>query len=146
LVLVGMAVIGAWTFTAETVYGGATASWHTATIATGNGIRLSLVGLWYHVVAVPILQFFWYRWLWRFLIWLRFLYDVSRLDLALVPTHADGAGGLGFLGTTHTTFGVLAFAMSSVLSSRSFCAREASFDKSIVSYWPVSSRLRGSEL
>ncbi len=117
LVLVGMAVIGAWTFTAETVYGGATASWHTATIATGSGIRLSLVGLWYHVVAVPILQFFWYRWLWRFLIWLRFLYDVSRLDLALVPTHADGAGGLGFLGTTHTTFGVLAFAMSSVLSA-----------------------------
>jgi hypothetical protein len=117
LVLAGMAVIGAWTFTAETVYGGATASWHTATIATGNGIRLSLVGLWYHVVAVPILQFFWYRWLWRFLIWLRFLYDVSRLDLALVPTHADGAGGLGFLGTAHTTFGVLAFAMSSVLSA-----------------------------
>ena len=117
LLLVGLAVIGAWTFTAETVYGGATASWHTATIATGNGIRLSLVGLWYHVVAVPILQFFWYRWLWRFLIWLRFLYDVSRLDLALVPTHADGAGGLGFLGTTHTTFGVLAFAMSSVLSA-----------------------------
>jgi len=30
--------------------------------------------------------------------------------------------------------------------SRPFCAREASFDKSIVSYWPVSSRLRGSEL
>ena len=117
LVLVGMAVIGAWTFTAETVYGGATASWHTATIATGNGIRLSLVGLWYHVVAVPILQFFWYRWLWRFLIWIRFLYDVSRLNLDLVPTHADGAGGLGFLGTTHTTFGILAFAMSSVLSA-----------------------------
>jgi len=117
LVLVGMAVIGAWTFTAETVYGGATASWHTATIATGNGIRLSLVGLWYHVVAVPILQFFWYRWLWRFLIWIRFLYDVSRLNLDLVPTHADGAGGLGFLGTTHTVFGILAFALSSVLSA-----------------------------
>jgi len=34
----------------------------------------------------------------------------------------------------------------SIFRSRSFCAREASFDKSIVSYWPVSSRLRGSEL
>jgi hypothetical protein len=117
LVLVGLAVIGAWTFTAETVYGSATATWYTATIATGNGTRLSLVGFWYYVVAVPILQFFWYRWLWRFVIWLRFLYDVSRLCLALVPTHADGAGGLGFLGTTHTTFGILAFAMSSVLSA-----------------------------
>ena len=29
--------------------------------------------------------------------------------------------------------------------SRPFCAREASCGKSIVSYWPVSSRLRGSE-
>lgn len=117
LVLAGLAVIGAWTFTAETVYGGATASWQTATIATGDGTRLSLVGLWYHVVAVPIVQFFWYRWLWRFLIWIRFLYHVSRLELDLVPTHADGAGGLGFLGTTHTVFGILAFAMGSVLSA-----------------------------
>jgi hypothetical protein len=117
VVLVGIAVIGAWTFTAETVYGGATASWHTATVATGNGTHLSLVGLWYHVVSVPILQFFWYRWLWRYLIWIRFLYDVCRLKLDLVPTHADGAGGLGFLGTTHTVFGILTFAMSSVLSA-----------------------------
>lgn len=86
-------------------------------IATGNGTRLSLVGLWYYVVAVPVLQFFWYRWLWRFLIWIRFLYDVSRLNLDLVPTHADGAGGLGFLGTAHTAFGILTFALSSVLSA-----------------------------
>ena len=99
LVLVGIAVVGAWTFTTETLYGSATASWQTAAIATGNGTRLSLVGLWYHFVSVPIVQFFWYRWLWRFFLWIRFLYDVSRLRLDLVPTHADGAGGLGFLGT-----------------------------------------------
>ena len=116
LVLVGIAVIGAWTFTTDTLYGCATASWQTAAIATGNGTRLSLVGLWYHFVSVPIVQFFWYRWLWRFFLWIRFLYDVSRLRLDLVPTHADGAGGLGFLGTTHTMFGILAFALSSVLT------------------------------
>ena len=117
LVLLGMALVGAWTLTAETVYGSATTSWHTATIATDQGLASSLVGLWYHVIAVPILQFFWYRWLWRFIIWVRFLYDVSRLNLDLVPTHADGAGGLGFLGTAHTAFGILSFAMSSVLSA-----------------------------
>lgn len=117
LVLVGIAIVGAWTFTAETVYGGAAASWHTAAITTDHGTRLPLVALWYRMIAVPLLQFFWYRWIWRFIIWLRFLYDVSRLDLDLVPTHADGAGGLGFLGTAHTSFGILAFAMSSVLSA-----------------------------
>ena len=117
LVLLGMAVVGAWTLTAESVYGNATASWQSAVGATDQGSRLVLVGLWYHVIAVPIIQFFWYRWLWRFIIWMRFLYDVSRLDLDLVPTHADGAGGLGFLGTTHTAFGILSFALSSVLSA-----------------------------
>jgi hypothetical protein len=58
-----------------------------------------------------------YRWLWRYLLWMRFLFDMSRLRLHLVPTHADGAGGLGFLGTAHTAFGILAFAISSVLSA-----------------------------
>ena len=117
LVLLSFALVGAWTFTAETVYGSSTIAWHTATVVTDTGPRLSLVGLWYHLISVPVLQFFWYRWLWRFVIWVRFLYDVSRLDLDLVPTHADGAAGLGFLGTAHTAFGILAFAISSVLSA-----------------------------
>jgi hypothetical protein len=117
LVLFGMALIGAWTLTAETLYGGAAKNWYAATIVNDQGTHLSLVGLWYHVISVPILQFFWYRWIWRFIIWVRFLYDVSRLNMDLVPTHADGAGGLGFLGTAHTAFGILAFAMSSVLSA-----------------------------
>jgi hypothetical protein len=117
LVLLGMAGVGAWTLTTESLYGSTTASWQNAVGATDQGSRLVLVGLWYHVIAVPIIQFFWYRWLWRLIIWIRFLYDVSRLDLDLVPTHADAAGGLGFLGTAHTAFGILSFALSSVLSA-----------------------------
>jgi len=117
LVLLGMALVGAWTLTTESLYGSTTASWQNAVGATDQGSRLVLVGLWYHIIAVPIIQFFWYRWLWRLIIWMRFLYDVSRLDLDLVPTHADAAGGLGFLGTAHTAFGILSFALSSVLSA-----------------------------
>jgi hypothetical protein len=78
---------------------------------------MSTVGLWYHLISVPLIQFFLYRWLWRYLIWVRFLWDMSRLPLQLVPTHADAAGGLGFLGTAHTSFGILAFGVSSVLSA-----------------------------
>lgn len=117
IVLLVLALVGAWTLTAETVYGGDATCWHSATIATDQGSRLLLVGLWYHLIVVPLIQFFMYRWLWRFIIWVRFLHDVSRLNLDLVPTHADGAGGLGFLGTTHTAFGILAFGLSSVLSA-----------------------------
>jgi len=117
LVLLGIALAGAWTLTVETMYGDSTTSWHSVRIVTDHGSRLSLVGLWYYLISVPIVQFFLYRWLWRLIIWVRFLYAVSRLNLDLVPTHADGAGGLGFLGSAHTAVGILAFGMSSVLSA-----------------------------
>ncbi len=117
LILVGMALIGAWTFTAETLGGGATGTWHSTFISGEAGRRLSFAGLWYHVVAVPLLQFLFYRWLWRLLIWFRFLFTVSRLNLKLVATHADQAGGLGFLGIAHMSLGVFAFALSAILSA-----------------------------
>ncbi len=84
---------------------------------TGAPFGVSLTALWYRLIAVPILQFFWYRWLWRLLVWAGFLWSISRLDLNLVGTHADQAGGLGFLGTAHTSLGILAVALSSVLSA-----------------------------
>jgi hypothetical protein len=115
--ILAIALIGAWTLTAETVYGAAAKSWNSATIDTENGPRLSLVGLWYRVIAVPLLQFFWYRWIWRYLVWVRFLFDVSRMNLRLVPTHADGSAGLGFLGTAQTSFSILAFGISSVMAA-----------------------------
>ncbi len=45
-----------------------------------------------------------YRWYFRLFVWTRFLWQVARCELNLVPTHPDRAGGLGFL--THT---VMAF-------------------------------------
>ncbi len=78
---------------------------------------LSLTGLWYYVVAVPILQFFAFRWLWRLIIWTMFLRDMARLDLVTVSTHADGAGGLGFLGAAHTSLAIFPFAVSCILSA-----------------------------
>ena len=43
---------------------------------------------------------------------------IARLDLALVPTHPDGAGGLGFLETTPTIFSPVVLGISAVLASR----------------------------
>ncbi len=116
LILLGVALIGAWTFTAETIVG-ATGTWHSTFMAGDAGRRLSFAGLWYHFAAVPLLQFMFYRWQWRLLIWFEFLFTVSRLNLKLVATHADQAGGLGFLGVAHTSLGVFAFALSSILSA-----------------------------
>lgn len=114
LVMLGIALFGAW-YSTEMVSGGTTTpTWSSATMKGGTG--LSLAGFWYRCVALPILQFFMYRWLWRLFIWTCFLHDLSRLDLNLVATHPDRAGGLGFLGGAHVTLAIFAFAFSCVLS------------------------------
>ena len=64
-----------------------------------------------HLRAIPLYQFLVYRTLVRLLSWSRFLWAVSRLDLQLVPTHPDRAGGLGFLGGAHRPLGLLAVAL-----------------------------------
>jgi hypothetical protein len=114
LIILGLAFAGAWLFTPET-FAGEIATWRSPN-APGTALGVSLTGLWYRVVASPVLLFFWYRWLWRLFVWASFLWTVSRLNLDLVATHADRAGGLGFLGITHTTLGILAVALSSILS------------------------------
>jgi hypothetical protein len=114
MVILGMALTAAWMLTPETFYGGDATTW---AVSGEPGFQFSLAGLWYKFVAVPILQFFWYRWLWRLVIWARFLGAISRLDLDLVPTHADQAGGLGFLSGAHLSLGIFAVAVSSILSA-----------------------------
>jgi hypothetical protein len=113
VILAGLAFMGSW-YAYRSLYVGGGMTWHV--IGTGNGVRLSLAGLWYAVLAVPLIQFLFYRWLWRLLIWTGFLRDMARLDLKLVPTHADLAGGLGFLGDAQFLFGVLSIALGSILS------------------------------
>lgn len=79
---------------------------------------LTLAGWWYLAVCQPIVRFVVLRWLWRSILWAVFLFRVSRLPLALVPTHPDGAGGLGFLGTCQASFSVLVFALGFPIAAR----------------------------
>ncbi len=99
-----------------------TATWYATPSADGS--KLSLAGMWYGFLSLPILQFLLYRWYFRLFIWIRFLWRVSRIDLSLVPTHPDRAGGLGFLSNTVYAFALLAVAhgtlLAGVLASRIF--------------------------
>jgi len=92
----------------------ATATWYAA--PTVEGLQLSLSGVWYCYVSVPIFQFLLYRWYFRLFIWMRFLWQASRIDLSLVPTHPDRVGGLGFLANTVYAFTPLAVAHGAVLA------------------------------
>jgi hypothetical protein len=85
-------------------------------VASVEGSKLSLSGMWYGYVSVPILQFMMMRWYFRIFIWARFLWQVSRLGLSLVPTHPDRVGGLGFLSNTVYAFTPLAAAHGGLLA------------------------------
>ena len=115
LIILGVALFGAW-FSVEN-WSGSSDSVAWSSVVRQHGAGVSLTGLWYYVVAVPILQFFAFRWLWRLIIWTMFLRDMARLDLVTVSTHADGAGGLGFLGAAHTSLAIFPFAVSCILSA-----------------------------
>ena len=71
-------------------------TWY-ATPAEG-GRQLSAAGWWFVCVSVPIGQFILLRWYFRLFIWIRFLWQVSRCRLSLVPTHPDRAAGLWVCG------------------------------------------------
>ncbi len=70
-------------------------TWYARLVEGGN---ITLAGYWYWWVSNPLLQFLVLRWYFRLFIWARFLWRVSRIELALLPTHPDRAAGLGFLG------------------------------------------------
>jgi hypothetical protein len=67
-------------------------------------------------ISIPILQFILLRWYWRFFIWFRFLWQVSRINLNLIPSHPDRCAGLGFLGKTSYAFSPVLFAQGAMLA------------------------------
>jgi hypothetical protein len=91
-----------------------TAAWYVT--PSGDGSKLSLAGIWYGYVSLPIFQFLLCRWYFRLFIWSRFLWQVSRIKLSLVPTHPDRVGGLGFLSDKTNAFAVLAVAHGTLLA------------------------------
>jgi hypothetical protein len=90
------------------------ATWYATPSITGA--KLSLAGMWYGYLSLPIFQFLLCRWYFRIFIWARFLWQVSRINLSLVPTHPDRVGGLGFLSDTVYAFLPLLIAHGALLA------------------------------
>jgi len=94
-------------------FGIAAATWYAM---PGGRWHLTPGGFWYVFVSIPILQFTLLRWYVRRFIWYRFLWQVSRMPLGLIPTHPDRAGGLGFLRAIAYTLGPILFAQGAMLA------------------------------
>ena len=91
-----------------------TPTWYAA--ASADGGKLTLAGIWFGYVSLPFFQFLLLRWYFRIGIWTRFLWQVSRIELSLVPTHPDRVGGLGFLSKAVYAFSLLAVAQGALLA------------------------------
>jgi len=85
--------------------------------ANGGTGRLGFGGWWFMYVSRPVFVTFLATWLWRLILLFTLLKRIARLDLDIVPSHPDGAGGLGFLERFSKAFSLFAFAVSAVLSS-----------------------------
>jgi hypothetical protein len=87
-------------------------SWATLDVGLGFG------GWWFLYVVRPVFTILLLGWLWRIGLLFLLFYRISKLDLALVPAHPDGNGGLGSLQKLPKAFILVTLAMSAVLASR----------------------------
>jgi hypothetical protein len=104
--------VGYWIWRSQIALG--TASWYAS--LDGTHSRLTAAGYWYAFVSIPIFQFILLRWYMRLLIWFRFLWQISRLNLRLISTHPDRAGGIAFLGKSAYVFAPILFAQGALLA------------------------------
>jgi hypothetical protein len=72
--------------------------------------------MWYAYASIPFFQFLLVRWYFRLVIWMRFLWQVSRIELNLIPIHPDRVGGIGFLSGTAYAFMPLLMAHGALLA------------------------------
>jgi hypothetical protein len=89
-------------------------SWYG--VMTDGRLHPSAAGWWLGCVSLPVLQFLLVRWYFRLYIWARFLWQVSKIELRLLPAHPDGCGGLGFLNLVRQAFAPLLLAQGVLLA------------------------------
>ena len=73
---------------------------------------------WEGTVGLTLFRFVILRGLWRWCVWALFLGRVSRFDLALVATHPDLGGGLGFLTQPSEAFASFVLGVGAVIASK----------------------------
>jgi len=107
------------------VYGGGVMVWRAniaVDVPTWYGISAvgnwqpTLAGWWFGYVSLPLFQFVFLRWYFRLFIWARFLWQMSRIELNLVPTHPDRCAGLGYLANVSTAFAPWLLAQGALLA------------------------------
>lgn len=103
----------AWSYAQVPAAGDDAVSWAVAPDGT-----LRFGGWWAMYVARPLFVALLLGWAWRLALVTVWMWRVGRLPLALVPTHPDRAGGLGFCERLPAAFAPLTLGLAAVLGSR----------------------------
>jgi hypothetical protein len=92
-------------------------TWHVKDYAHWR--TLTGAGVWEFLVALPLLNYTWLRFVWKILLWIFYLRRVSRMRLELHPTHADMTGGIGFISEAQSRFAIfiLAYGISNIAAT-----------------------------
>jgi len=88
-------------------------------LVTGHHItvRPTFSTFWCVALALPLVQFLMFRWLWRWGIWSYVLVRMTRVSLSLNTLHPDKAGGLRALGSPIDAFAVYIAGLAAIFSA-----------------------------
>jgi hypothetical protein len=104
-----------------------------------TGLRrgsLTASQIWYSLADWPFVQFLLWRSLWRWIIWVRIIVGISRIDLRLVPTHPDRFGGIRFMRWPSMAYcALLLFVVSSALCAE--WGARLSFGSTLLAFKPL---------
>jgi hypothetical protein len=112
IVLIVLAFLGGWSRVTHSAL--QLKTWYEP---SGADQALSPAGYWLGFVATPLFVSVLLRSLWRFGLWSRFLFSLSRIRLELSPAHPDRAGGLGGLQVGHQPFAAIYFVLGVMFSA-----------------------------
>ncbi|MDM0019379.1 hypothetical protein [Variovorax saccharolyticus] len=90
--------------------------WHRSA-SEGAPLGRSPASWWAMLVSLPLLLVLLLGWAWRIFLWALYLWRVSRLDLRLVASHPEGAGGLMFVSYSLNSFSLLGIAIGVIVAA-----------------------------
>lgn len=112
IALIALAILGGWSRVTHSAL--QLRTWYEP---SGGDQALTPAGYWLGFVATPLFVSVLLRSLWRFGLWSRFLFSLSRIRLELSPAHPDRAGGLGGLQIGHQPFAAIFFVLGAMFSA-----------------------------
>ena len=111
VLLLGAAI--AWSLADDPRLHGDAMAW-----AVDAGGSLGFGGWWFAYVVRPVFLALLLAWLWRIVLLSLWMRRVGRIDLSLVPTHPDRAGGVAIIEKLPGAFALVTIALSATLASR----------------------------